>query len=102
MIFTFICFLTSMFFWLAFVLFWKILFSGRKPVLSAAPLLHEKAIHSFSSMIGLLIVPVLVLGSLLLGFLKETELMDARMLLLCVTAIFISAHYLIRAARSLF
>ncbi|MEQ1879188.1 MAG: hypothetical protein ABL958_21295, partial [Bdellovibrionia bacterium] len=69
---------------------------------SRKPLLHEKAVHSFSTLVGLLIVPSLFVLAAAMAVLKDAEVADAKMFMIFVAAFFVAAHYLVRASRSLF
>lgn len=83
---------------------WKVLYSQRSRVATQgqSTLLHEKAIHSFPSLFGFLIVPMLAALVVVMSFLNSAELVDTKMVLILVVSIFVASHYLIRVGRGLF
>jgi hypothetical protein len=93
-----------MIFWLAFALMWKVLYPGRSRTTAQAqsPLLHERATHSFPSLFGLLLIPVMFTLVFTAGFLNQSELSESKMVLVFVSAVFVACYYFVRVARGLF
>lgn len=104
MIFTFICFLTSIIFWLVFASLWRILFASKESSQAAVNTraLHEKTIHSFSTYIGLLITAFMSVFLAGATYLKGLIFVDIVVFFLLAACVFVSSLYLIRVARSYF